>query len=151
METWGPGDSPVSVGSSIHVLPVWMSSGNSVYSNTVMTMQGWVPTGFYPGSTLPDPDMPRCSKGCPQILPGRYPFQKKNYKGNYPALEINGGGYVATIGQNPNQSGKQVMNGAWFHRGWPKRRYSEGCLTLDPDYYDSFIDNVGQTGNITVW
>ena len=48
------------------------------------------------------------------------------------------------------------MKGAWIHPGRPdtdNRTGSEGCLTIDPRYWDAFIKNFpkGSKGKAKTW
>jgi len=97
--------------------------------------------------------MPNCkNKNCPEILPGTYPYKSGIFPKPLPALRLGNDGTVPTRNPNPNQNGNKFATGVWFHIGWkPDQTGSEGCLTLDPKYWNEFIRKTGRSGNITVW
>jgi hypothetical protein len=147
---------------NIHVLPSIIPTGNTTYPNWICTTNKWgIPTGCYPGSTKPDKKRPACKDGCPEILPGTYPFKRKeNFpynprpgKRQFPALRLGNDGTVPTREPNPNQDGLNEMQGAWLHPGGEDRTQSEGCLTLNPKYWSEFMQNFpkGSSGDITIW
>ncbi len=160
VEDWMPGDQPLDPGRRAHFLPRWIPTGDPNYPNWVLPTNHWgFPTGAYPGSTRPDKKQPKCQdKNCPEVLPGTYPFTVEQfpYDGNvpaekkYPALRL---GTVPSREPNPNNHGKSEITGAWGHRGCRDRTCSEGCLTLNPRFWDDFMSGLplGTNGNATVW
>ena len=144
-------------GLDVHVLPGLFPTGDRLYPRWFCTTNSWgIPTHCYPGSTKPDKSRPKCKNGCPEILPGTYPYQAGNFPNNpdvplkkkYPALQL---GTVPTTGPNPNNNNQSSMHGAWIHKGYNTMTGSEGCLTLSPKFWDDFFKNAGSSGHATIW
>ena len=148
---------------NIHVLPSWIPipTGNPIYPNWFCTTNSFgIPTDCFPGSTKPDPKQPNCQgKNCPEILPGTYPFTLAPFPRTgtplLPAAPLLGNdGTVPTRAPNPNNGNQSSATGIRIHPGLPsekRRTGSEGCLTLDPNYWDDFMKGAGSGGNVTVW
>jgi len=148
---------------NIHVLPSIIPTGNPVYPNWIIPTNDWgFPTGAYPGSTKPDPKQPNCrNKNCPEILPGKYPFTMAPFprtprpgREPIPAPLLGNDGTVPTREPNPNNNNQNSATGVRIHPGLPSskgRTGSEGCLTLDPTFWDDFVKSIGSSGNVTVW
>jgi RHS repeat-associated protein len=145
---------------NIHVLPSIIPTGNPIYPNWMIPTNDWgFPTGAYPGSTKPDPQQPNCkNKDCPEILPGTYPYKVTNFpitprpnRPQIPAPRIGDDGTVPTRNPNPNQGGQSKATGVYLHPGGRTRTGSEGCLTLDPKYWDDFMKEISSSGNVKVW
>lgn len=62
-------------------------------------------------------------------------------------------GTVPTKAPNPNNENKKSATGVWIHPGGKNRTGSEGCLTIDPRYWDAFIKNFpkGSKGKLKIW
>jgi hypothetical protein len=146
---------------NVHVLPALIPSGNPVYPNVVVITNDYgIPISIGKGSTKPDPKQPNCmNKNCPEILPGTYPFTTAPFPRTgtprLPAAPLLGNdGTVPTRAPNPNNNNQNSATGIRIHPGLPsekKRTGSEGCITLDPDYWSDFMKGVGSSGNVTVW
>ena len=145
---------------NVHVLPSIIPTGDSTYPNWIIPTNDWgFPTGAYPGSTKPDPNRPACKpEGCPEILPGTYPFKVEQFprypkpgQPQYPAPRLGNDGTVPSRGPNPNQGGKSIITGTSLHKGGKRSTGSEGCLTLDPKYWDDFMKRIGDSGDVIVW
>ena len=66
----------------------------------------------------------------------------------YPAPRL---GTVPSRGPNPNNNNQSTITGVWIHKGGSFSRGSAGCLTLDPAYWDNFMEKAGTSGDVTVW
>jgi RHS repeat-associated protein len=143
----------------VHVLPSWIPTFNPVYPNWFITFSDWwIPINASPGSTKPDPSRDICKKGCPEIESGTYPYfvDKFPYREDvpeekkYPAPRL---GTVPSQLPNPNNNNQKSMTGVWVHKGGRTSTGSEGCLTIDPKYWNDFMGNfpLGSKGNLTVW
>ena len=112
-------------------------------------------SGPYRGSTQPDQNRPACNGGCVSSAPGVYKYKrglfpnapKKPGVQRYIALLL---GAVPATGPNPNNNGNASLTGLWIHRGGQKSTTSEGCLTIDPSDWPSFISNFGRGASGTV-
>ena len=112
-------------------------------------------SGPYRGSTQPDQSRPACNGGCVSASAGAYKFKrgwfpntlKKPGQQRYIALLL---GTVPATGPNPNNSGNASLTGVWIHSGGQTSTTSEGCLTIDPSDWPSFIGNFGRGASGTV-
>jgi RHS repeat-associated protein len=112
--------------------------------------------GPFRGSTEADQARPKCTKGCPQVAEGRFkyttnffPFRVRPNQTRYRALNL---GTVPSLGPNPNNGGNSSITGTWVHRGGQTSTGSEGCLTIDPADWPTFISKFskGTTGYVEV-
>jgi hypothetical protein len=60
-------------------------------------------------------------------------------------------GTVPTRGPNPNNGNKNFATGIRIHPGSRRRTGSEGCLTIDPQFWDDFMRSIGPSGKVTIW
>ena len=84
-------------------------------------------------------------KKWPIIASGEYTFDVDHlmsWTSQPKALIINGGAFVTTVNPNPNQNNQYKADKIWIHTGTREgvNRGSEGCLTINPDKWQSFID-----------
>ena len=144
---------------NVHFLPTWLPTGNSTYPHWVMVTNDWyIPIDIARGSISPDLKMPACTRGCPTIKSGTYPFQLDDFPRNlrrsgqkrYPALRL---GTVPSTAPNPNNNNQKIMTGIWIHRGGGDRTFSEGCLAIDPKDWADFMKNfpAGSSGKVIAW
>jgi RHS repeat-associated protein len=112
-------------------------------------------SGPYRGSTQPDQTRSACNGGCVSSAPGVYKYKRGLFPNRpmkpgvqrYIALLL---GTVPATGPNPNHNGNASLTGVWIHRGGRKSTTSEGCLTIDPSDWPSFISNFGRGASGTV-
>ncbi len=145
---------------SVHFLPSWIPTGNSVYPNWVVTFNNFgLPINLSRGSINPDPNRQACQpRGCPTIQSGyNYTYNQGLFPNNprpgqsrYPALFL---GTVPSIAPNPNNNNLSLITGAWIHRGGQNGTGSQGCLTISPNNWNNFISNFPQnsSGRVLVW
>jgi RHS repeat-associated protein len=112
--------------------------------------------GPYRGSTAPDQSRSACNGGCVSAASGRYhykralfPFNPKASGLRYFALYL---GNVPATGPNPNNNGAMSLTGMWIHKGGHRSTGSEGCLTIDPLDWPSFMANfgTGESGTLEI-
>jgi len=132
---------------------------NAIYPKWYLTLNDWfMPVNLSMGSTKPDPNRPECGNGCPEIAPGAYDFTSDMFPHNltypgqqrYRALDLN---TVPSIAPNPNNPNNlSIIEGVWIHRGGLNGTSSEGCLTIYPPDYPSFMQNFPRwsTGTVIV-
>lgn len=94
-------------------------------------------------------------KKYPIIMSGIYKFKTvKHNRYNPRALILEEGGFVPTFNANPNQGGAFIANEIFVHKGRHTgvNRDSAGCITIDPEEWDSFIKLFpeGSTGVIEI-
>lgn len=124
--------------------------GGSSYGGTVTVIPDNGPIVSVPGSSWPNP-----SNANPGVAPGSYSatYSNTGHHGSSPGVNLNGGGYIPTIGPNPNQGGQSTANGVQVHCGdSPSNRGSAGCMTVQPGSCGSAFGSLGEgeTGSVIV-
>ncbi len=147
----GYADSPAAEGASVLYGPV---EGGGLYDRMVFVLDsdGQV-IANYRGSVDPDLARKNCANGCPTIATGTHAISAEDrtkYGGT--VLVVGNNGTVPTEGPNPNQKGRNFATGVYVHTGYRTTTGAEGCLTINPAHWKSFISHfpTGTRGTLTV-
>lgn len=76
----------------------------------------------------------------PSIADGFYLLYTTIHRGKYNALSLNNNGRIPVNGSNPNHPGQNWASAIHIHKGGNCWNFSEGCLTIYKDDWDSFIN-----------
>jgi hypothetical protein len=64
-------------------------------------------------------------------------YNPRGHHGQFPAVRIENGDPIPTLGRNPYQNGQNFADGINIHEGYSAtRRGSAGCPTIAPGYAD---------------
>jgi RHS repeat-associated protein len=150
-EQQGYANSTNAKGASVLYGPV---EGGDLYARRIFVQNAEGHTiATYSGSIEPDLNRVNCADGCPTIAVGTHAISAQDrvkYGGTI--LVVGNNGTVPTAGPNPNQGGNSFATGVYVHTGFPGFTGAEGCLTVNPAQWKSFISHfpTGTRGTLNV-
>jgi hypothetical protein len=130
------------------------AEGSALYDRTVFVLDAdGLVVATYRGSIDFDPGRANCANGCPTIADGIHAFSAEpRHKYGSIVLVLGDNGTVPTAGPNPNQGGRSIATGVYIHTGYLNTTGAEGCLTINPAQWRSFISHFprGTRGTVTI-